>query len=193
MAADLDNPRVFFDISIAGEEAGRIVMTLFADVVPRTAENFVSPGRSRLLAVLACSRACVYAQLHVAGGLRMTWGRPRSVPACTALLPGSAPTRPAPWTKPAAALPVHRRGGRGTERQGAALQGLPVPPRHPPGERLALLAAPSSQSHLLAVWMACHALAAAACPAQMHAVSSSPTCAALLPVLPAVHVPGRRL
>ncbi|KAI7840251.1 hypothetical protein COHA_006033 [Chlorella ohadii] len=40
MAADLDNPRVFFDISIAGEEAGRIVMTLFADVVPRTAENF---------------------------------------------------------------------------------------------------------------------------------------------------------
>ncbi|PRW59726.1 peptidyl-prolyl cis-trans isomerase CYP19-3 isoform X2 [Chlorella sorokiniana] len=40
MASDLDNPRVFFDISIAGEEAGRIVMTLFADVVPRTAENF---------------------------------------------------------------------------------------------------------------------------------------------------------
>lgn len=37
---DLDNPRVFFDISIAGEEAGRIVMTLFADVVPKTAENF---------------------------------------------------------------------------------------------------------------------------------------------------------
>ena len=37
---DLDNPRVFFDISIAGEEAGRVVIMLFADVVPKTAENF---------------------------------------------------------------------------------------------------------------------------------------------------------
>lgn len=51
MAADLDNPRVFFDISIAGEEAGRIVMTLFADVTPRTAENFVSPAGCASLAV----------------------------------------------------------------------------------------------------------------------------------------------
>lgn len=39
-AEELDNPRVFFDISIAGEDAGRVVMTLFADVVPKTAENF---------------------------------------------------------------------------------------------------------------------------------------------------------
>ncbi|WIA11546.1 hypothetical protein OEZ85_011655 [Tetradesmus obliquus] len=35
-----DNPRVFFDISIGGEDAGRIVMELRADVVPKTAENF---------------------------------------------------------------------------------------------------------------------------------------------------------
>lgn len=34
------NPRVFFDISIGGQPAGRIVFELFADVVPRTAENF---------------------------------------------------------------------------------------------------------------------------------------------------------
>eukprot|EP01088_Endostelium_zonatum_P003880 TRINITY_DN15079_c0_g1_i1.p1 TRINITY_DN15079_c0_g1~~TRINITY_DN15079_c0_g1_i1.p1 ORF type:complete len:183 (-),score=31.45 TRINITY_DN15079_c0_g1_i1:73-594(-) len=34
------NPRVFFDISIGGKSAGRIVMELRADVVPRTAENF---------------------------------------------------------------------------------------------------------------------------------------------------------
>ncbi|KMZ64190.1 Peptidyl-prolyl cis-trans isomerase [Zostera marina] len=34
------NPRVFFDMSIGGSPAGRIVMELFADVVPRTAENF---------------------------------------------------------------------------------------------------------------------------------------------------------
>eukprot|EP01094_Clydonella_sp_ATCC50884_P027070 TRINITY_DN7628_c0_g1_i1.p2 TRINITY_DN7628_c0_g1~~TRINITY_DN7628_c0_g1_i1.p2 ORF type:complete len:185 (+),score=41.15 TRINITY_DN7628_c0_g1_i1:43-555(+) len=35
-----DNPIVFFDISIGGSEQGRIKMELFADVVPRTAENF---------------------------------------------------------------------------------------------------------------------------------------------------------
>jgi peptidylprolyl isomerase len=34
------NPRVYFDISIGGAPAGRIVFELFADVVPKTAENF---------------------------------------------------------------------------------------------------------------------------------------------------------
>ncbi|XP_042562437.1 peptidyl-prolyl cis-trans isomerase-like [Clupea harengus] len=34
------NPKVFFDISIGGNSAGRIVMELRADVVPKTAENF---------------------------------------------------------------------------------------------------------------------------------------------------------
>ena len=34
------NPRVFFDISIDGENKGRIVIELFADKVPKTAENF---------------------------------------------------------------------------------------------------------------------------------------------------------
>lgn len=34
------NPRVFFDMTIGGRPAGRIVMELFANVVPRTAENF---------------------------------------------------------------------------------------------------------------------------------------------------------
>lgn len=34
------NPKVFFDISIGGDLEGRIVVELFADVVPRTAENF---------------------------------------------------------------------------------------------------------------------------------------------------------
>lgn len=33
--------QVYFDIEIGGEPAGRIVMGLFGDVVPRTAENFV--------------------------------------------------------------------------------------------------------------------------------------------------------
>jgi peptidyl-prolyl isomerase H (cyclophilin H) len=34
------NPVTFFDISIGGTAAGRIKMELFADVCPRTAENF---------------------------------------------------------------------------------------------------------------------------------------------------------
>lgn len=34
------NPRVFFDITIGGQPAGRIVMELRADVAPKTAENF---------------------------------------------------------------------------------------------------------------------------------------------------------
>ena len=33
-------PQVFFDMSIGGQPAGRIEMTLRADVVPKTAENF---------------------------------------------------------------------------------------------------------------------------------------------------------
>ena len=34
------NPRVFFDMSVGGSSAGRIVIELFNDVVPQTAENF---------------------------------------------------------------------------------------------------------------------------------------------------------
>ena len=36
----MGKPRVFFDISIGGKNAGQIVMELDADVVPKTAENF---------------------------------------------------------------------------------------------------------------------------------------------------------
>lgn len=38
----MPNPRVYFDISIGGELEGRVVIELFADVVPKTAENFRS-------------------------------------------------------------------------------------------------------------------------------------------------------
>ena len=34
------NPKVFFEISIGGAAAGRITLELFADAVPKTAENF---------------------------------------------------------------------------------------------------------------------------------------------------------
>jgi peptidylprolyl isomerase len=36
----MDKARVYFDITIGGEEAGRIVFELHSDVVPKTAENF---------------------------------------------------------------------------------------------------------------------------------------------------------
>ncbi|MDZ4685036.1 MAG: peptidylprolyl isomerase [Planctomycetaceae bacterium] len=41
MAADEKKlPKVFFDITIGGKKAGKIVMELRSDVVPKTAENF---------------------------------------------------------------------------------------------------------------------------------------------------------
>ena len=36
----MPNPKVFFDISIGDKPVGRVVMELFADSVPKTAENF---------------------------------------------------------------------------------------------------------------------------------------------------------
>ncbi len=42
-AGDCDakpNPRVFFDLSVAGEPVGRVVMELYIHVVPKTVENF---------------------------------------------------------------------------------------------------------------------------------------------------------
>merc|ERR1711941_135090 len=36
----MSNPKVFFDVAIGGKPAGKIVMELFKDVVPKTAENF---------------------------------------------------------------------------------------------------------------------------------------------------------
>ncbi|KAG2696826.1 hypothetical protein I3843_07G076500 [Carya illinoinensis] len=36
----MSNPKVFFDILIGKMKAGRLVMELFADVTPKTAENF---------------------------------------------------------------------------------------------------------------------------------------------------------
>uniref|UniRef100_A0A0M3HGC4 Peptidyl-prolyl cis-trans isomerase n=2 Tax=Ascaris TaxID=6251 RepID=A0A0M3HGC4_ASCLU len=36
----MPRPRVFFDITIGGKAVGRIVMELYNDVVPKTAENF---------------------------------------------------------------------------------------------------------------------------------------------------------
>src|SRR4051812_46133067 len=38
--AHMANTKVFFDISIGSEPAGRIVFELFSDDVPKTAENF---------------------------------------------------------------------------------------------------------------------------------------------------------
>ncbi|KAF5752029.1 Peptidyl-prolyl cis-trans isomerase [Tripterygium wilfordii] len=34
------NPKVFFDMTIGGQPVGRIVMELYADTTPKTAENF---------------------------------------------------------------------------------------------------------------------------------------------------------
>lgn len=36
----MSRPKVFFDITVAGKPIGRIVMELYNDIVPKTAENF---------------------------------------------------------------------------------------------------------------------------------------------------------
>jgi cyclophilin family peptidyl-prolyl cis-trans isomerase len=36
----MNNPRVYFDVEIDRRLIGRLVMELYADVTPRTAENF---------------------------------------------------------------------------------------------------------------------------------------------------------
>ena len=36
----MDNPRTYLDVEIGDDPPERIVITLYADVVPRTAENF---------------------------------------------------------------------------------------------------------------------------------------------------------
>jgi hypothetical protein len=39
-ATNSQRPVTYFDISIAGEPAGRIIFQLYNDLVPKTAENF---------------------------------------------------------------------------------------------------------------------------------------------------------
>ena len=36
----MSNPKVFFDVTVGGQPAGRITMELFADKCPKTADNF---------------------------------------------------------------------------------------------------------------------------------------------------------
>jgi len=36
----MSRPKVFFDMTIGGAPAGRLVMELYSDAVPKTAENF---------------------------------------------------------------------------------------------------------------------------------------------------------
>ena len=36
----MSNPTVFFDVNIGGQPAGRVIMELYADKTPKTAENF---------------------------------------------------------------------------------------------------------------------------------------------------------
>ena len=80
------NPVVFFDITIGGKPAGRIEMTLRADVVPITAENFrcLCTGEKVgvfFLSVLSPGLGCV-----VAGSLLERCGKRQFIPPSPARL-----------------------------------------------------------------------------------------------------------
>jgi hypothetical protein len=40
MSSGSERPIVYFDIKIGGKDEGRVVFSLYNDLVPRTAENF---------------------------------------------------------------------------------------------------------------------------------------------------------
>ena len=49
--------KVYFDLTLDGQAAGRVVIGLYGDVVPRTNLNFQSLGRSHTLQALGCPKA----------------------------------------------------------------------------------------------------------------------------------------
>eukprot|EP01083_Nonionella_stella_P015593 43637_1 len=57
-----DNPVVFFDVTIGGHNAGRILIELFADQCPKTAENFrqFCTGESRVAGVPRGYKGCKF-------------------------------------------------------------------------------------------------------------------------------------
>ncbi|KAJ2498416.1 peptidyl-prolyl cis-trans isomerase cpr6 [Coemansia sp. RSA 1972] len=70
------NPRVFFDITIGGTPAGRVVMELYKDKVPKTAENFRAlctgeKGEGKLgkpLSYKSCTFHRIIPQFMIQGG-----------------------------------------------------------------------------------------------------------------------------
>jgi len=64
-ATNPTNPVVFFDISIASHTSGRIIIELFADIVPRTAENFrqLCTGEYRVNGLPVGYKGCVFHQV----------------------------------------------------------------------------------------------------------------------------------
>lgn len=50
--------QVFFDITVAGHEVGRIVIGLFGDVVPLTVNNFVALATGEVSLLYAVCETC---------------------------------------------------------------------------------------------------------------------------------------
>ena len=63
MASNPNNPVVFMDVSIGGQPVGRMKMELFADIVPKTAENFRCAGSTTLVVGDSTSPLTMHAPL----------------------------------------------------------------------------------------------------------------------------------
>ena len=88
------NPVVFFDVEIGGVAAGRVRMELFADVCPRTAENFrvFCTGETRKMGKPVGYKGCHFHRIIKGFMVRAPDQPPRAARAAAA----GAPSRRAP-------------------------------------------------------------------------------------------------
>ncbi len=52
--------KVFFDLTVGGKPAGRVVIGVFGDIVPKTAANFVALGNVTKLVVTTRTASMAY-------------------------------------------------------------------------------------------------------------------------------------
>jgi hypothetical protein len=117
---DIINPKVFFDIDIGGERAGRVTCRLRKDVVPKTAGTF-----------LACSSVCFLSLCSFWGSFECGAVRIDScfISLCLLLyIPPSCFPIPLSTTSPLSFFPPYRELPRALHgREGLRLQGFSFP------------------------------------------------------------------
>ena len=85
MASESDRPITYFDISIGDQPIGRVIFSLYADLVPKTAENF--RGYPMISGGFPClTKMCSRCFVHRREG---SWGVGKASALCGQHLPSS--------------------------------------------------------------------------------------------------------